>query len=330
MHTNDYVDFDDETEDPHIQPRHRLDTRRAYARLTRKMAREADRFKQDQADSSGDFAFTYQPARFEEWWLLGALGPLYENKWIGDVLRRVKSGKEACVYQCTPGAAVRPGLVAAKVYRPWSLRNMRNDWTYREGRADLDDEGRVLLDDGMLHAIQKRTEYGRELLHESWIAYEFRTLRALHAAGADVPEPLVMAGNVILMDFIGDTGRSAPTLNEVDLEPGERRPLFERVMHNIDVLLKQERIHGDLSAYNILYWNGGIRLIDFPQVVSPRENPNAYRIFQRDVRRVSEYFARQGLQVDSARLAQEMWDSHGYVAVQEAPGQERESWRGGP
>jgi RIO kinase 1 len=325
MHTNDYVDYDDETEDPHMQPRHRLDTRRPYARLTRKMAREADRFKQDQADAAGRFAFTYHPARFEEWWLLGALGPLYENKWIGDVLRRVKSGKEACVYQCAAGAAIRPGLAAAKVYRPWSLRNMRNDWTYREGRADLDDEGRVLVDGGMLHAIEKRTEYGRELLHESWIAYEFRTLKALHAAGADVPEPLVMAGNVILMDFIGDAGRSAPTLNEVDLEPGERRPLFERVVHNMDVMLEQERIHGDLSAYNILYWNGRISLIDFPQVVSPGENPNAYRIFQRDVRRVCDYFGRQGLHVDAGRLSQELWESHGYAVVEEAPGEEIQS-----
>jgi len=322
MHTNDTVDYDDEIEDLELQHRHRVDTRRPYARLTRKMVQKADRFKQDQAEARNSFAFTYHPARFEEWWLLASLGPLHEHKWIRDVLRRVKSGKEACVYQCEAGAAVRPGLAAAKVYRPWSLRNMRNDWTYREGRADLDGEGRVIVNDGMLHAIQKRTEYGRELLHESWIAYEFRTLEALHAAGADVPEPLMMSGNVILMDFIGDAGRSAPTLNEVDLEPSERRPLFDRVLRNMDVLLGQQRIHGDLSAYNILYWDGRLSLIDFPQVVSPRENPGAFRIFQRDVRRVCEYFARQGLEVDAARIAQEMWEAHGHTVTDEMPEEE--------
>ena len=50
-------------------------------------------------------------------------------------------------------------------------------------------------------------------------------------------------------------------------------------------------IHGDLSAFNILYWEGKVTLIDFPQVTLSESNHNAYRIFQRDVRRVCEYFA---------------------------------------
>ena len=47
----------------------------------------------------------------------------------------------------------------------------------------------MVIDDGMLHAIEKKTEFGRGLLQQSWIAYEFQTLQALHDAGADVPEP---------------------------------------------------------------------------------------------------------------------------------------------
>ncbi len=313
MNIKDYVDFDDELDDDEPGGHHRTDTRRAYARLTTKMAEEANRFKQAQTDYRGDFKFTYEPARFEEWWLLTSLADFYEHKWIGDVLRRVRSGKEASVYQCRSGTAVPSGeLAAAKVYRPWSLRNMHKDGLYRQGRADLDDEGRVVLDDGMLHAIEKKTEYGRELLHQSWIAYEYRTLQALHAAGADVPEPFVMAHNAILMGFVGDSGRCAPALIEVNLEPGEAHRLFERVLRNIDLLLSQGRIHGDLSAYNILYWKGAITLIDFPQVVSPRENREAYAIFQRDVRRVCDYFVHQGVIADAEQIARQMWESHGY------------------
>ncbi len=312
MNLKNSVDFDDELDDEPGR-HHRTDTRRAYARMTAKMAEEASRFKEAQSDHRGDFKFTYEPARFEEWWLLTSLANFYEHKWIGDVLRRVKSGKEASVYQCRAGAAIKKGeLAAAKVYRPWSLRNMHKDGLYRQGRADLDDEGRVVIDDGMLHAIEKKTEYGRELLHQSWIAYEYRTLKSLHAAGADVPEPFAMANNAILMGFVGDSSMCAPALIEVSLGAEEARRLFDRVLRNIDILLSRGRIHGDLSAYNILYWKGAITLIDFPQVVSPKENKEAYAIFQRDVRRVCDYFAHQGVHADARRVAQDMWESHGY------------------
>ena len=323
MNLKNHVDYDDDFDDTELNKHHRIETRRAYARLTTRMVDDANRFKQAQTDFRGGFKFTYQPARFEEWWLLTSLGELYEHQWIGDVLRRVKSGKEASVYQCQAGTAAGGGLAAAKVYRPWSLRNMRKDHVYRQGRADLDDEGRVIIDHGKLHAIEKKTEYGCQLLHESWIAYEFRTLQGLRGAGADVPEPFTMANNTILMGFVGDRERCAPSLSEVGLGHDEARRLFERVLRNIDTLLSQARIHGDLSAFNILYWKGAITLIDFPQVVSPHDNPQAYPIFQRDLQRVCEYFARQGVHADARRLAMEMWEARGY-RLREARGDDQE------
>src|SRR5690606_3627565 len=69
-------------------------------------------------------------------------------------------------------------------------------------------------------------------------------------------------------------------------------------------------IHGDLSAYNILYWEGEIVLIDFPQAVSPTENRSAYRIFERDVTRVSEYFQRMGVRSNPRHLAAGLWQRY--------------------
>ncbi len=304
------VDFDDELDDDERAGAGRVDTRRRYGRMTKRMAEQAARFVREQTDARSDFKFTYEPARFEEWWLLISLGELYEHRWIADVLRRVRSGKEASVYQCQGGQAVGTELAAAKVYRPWSLRNLRNDGTYRQGRADLDAQGRVVIDDGMLHAIEKKTEYGRQLLHQSWMAYEFKSLQSLHAAGADVPEPYVMTEHAILMGFIGDRDVFAPMLQEVNLERAEARRLFDRVIGNIDLLLSREYIHGDLSAYNILYWKGSICIIDFPQVVSPGENRNAYAIFVRDVTRICDYFARQGVRADAEKISREIWEAH--------------------
>ncbi len=280
-------------------------------------ARSAE-FLKGQDDSSRGFNFTYKAARFEEGWLLELLGDFYEHKWITDVLQKVKGGKEASVYLCQSPDEFDAELVAAKVYRPRMLRNLKNDQQYRTGRADLDASGNVIVNDGDLHAMQKRTNYGEGLRHQSWIAYEFQTLEMLHTAGADVPKPYAMEKNAILMGYVGDSDSAAPTLNSVTLDPDEARPLFERVIRNVDLLLSNGRIHGDLSAYNILYWDGDITLIDFPQVVPPEANPSAWNIFLRDVTRVCQYFHSQGVKTNARKLATELWTAHGHKVVKEA------------
>lgn len=261
------------------------------------------------------FRMTYKASRYEAVWLESSLETFFHHKWFDDVLRLVKGGKEASVYLCKGNATTGEEFIAAKVYRPRQFRNLRNDWLYREGRNNLDESGRVITNKGMLHAMRNRTEYGRELLHTSWLEHEFQALEALHRAGADVPRPFASDSNTILMGYFGDEIMGAPTLNDVNLTTGEARQLFERVVHNIDLMLSLGRIHGDLSAFNILYWEGAVVLIDFPQAINPEENRSAYRIFERDVLRVCEYFQRQGVRSTPRKLAADLWARHNYRFV---------------
>lgn len=286
--------------------------RNPKCRLSKKLEAEENAFIDSQDDTRAGFNFTFKASRHEAGWLLDSLGAFYEQKWISDVLRLIKGGKEASVYLCKSGVAVDAPLLAAKVYRPRQFRNLKNDALYRVGRDELDENGRFITDDGSLHAIRKRTAFGEKLRHQSWIAYEYQALQDLHAAGADVPAPYAMGNNSILMGYIGDLDMAAPPLQSLRLEPAEAKPLFERALHNIDLLLAHGRIHGDLSAYNILYWEGAITLIDFPQVIPPEGNPAAWFIFRRDVARVCEYFAAQGVRCDPRRLSTELWTAHGY------------------
>jgi RIO kinase 1 len=258
-----------------------------------------------------EFVFSYNASRHERAWILDSLTPFYDQQWIVDVTRLVKGGKEATVYQCTSQADIKTEYIAAKIYRPRRFRSLKNDSLYREGRQHLDSDGRPINDDGMLHAIQKRTDYGRELMHSSWIEHEFQTLNILHSAGADVPVPYTSGNNAILMGFVGDADTPAPLLNSIHLTHSEARLLYRRVIHNIEIMLANSRIHGDLSAFNILYWEGEITLIDFPQVIQPDQNRNAFEIFQRDVERVCEYFQRQGVASDARRLASKLWQAYG-------------------
>jgi RIO kinase 1 len=130
---------------------------------------------------------------------------------------------------------------------------------------------------------------------------------------------------------------AAPTLNTVSLDPQEARPLFERVLKNVDLLLGDGWVHGDLSAYNILYWKGQIALIDFPQVVPARDNRNAYAIFERDLTHLCGYFAAQGLSLHPRRLAAKIWSAHGYrlgpdvhpALLDGDDPRDRQFWKGG-
>jgi RIO kinase 1 len=72
-------------------------------------------------------------------------------------------------------------------------------------------------------------------------------------------------------------------------------------------MLSRNRVHGDLSAYNVLLWAGRAIVIDFPQAVVALKNPHAFRLLQRDLERLCQHFARYGVVADAKALATTMW-----------------------
>ena len=109
------------------------------------------------------------------------------------------------------------------------------------------------------------------------------------------------------MSYHGNSVMAAPTLNTVELDRGEAQDLFGEVMRNVDLMLQQDLVHGDLSPYNILYWEGEIVIIDFPQVVNVKTNPKAHFILRRDLQRTCDYFAGQGVDCDPQDLFEAFW-----------------------
>lgn len=268
----------------------------------------------DIAEKENGLEFSYRASKHEKSWLIGSLEDFYRQQWFDDVLRLITGGgKEASVYQCLGNATTNCKYIAAKVYRPRRFRQLRNDSLYREGRVNLDDEGHEIHDENALRAIRHRSAYGQRLRHTSWIEYEYQALQLLYQAGADVPKPFASGNNAILMAYIGWDNLPAPTLNMVNLGAGERQQVFDRLIHNVEIMLENHRVHADLSAYNVLYFEGEIVLIDFPQVIDPEVNSNAFPIFCRDLTHLCEYFQEQGLRCKPQKLAEDLWIKHGYT-----------------
>lgn len=307
-------------EEPADFPTTRQRKQQAKKARQRSSAQAAQAAQADATPAADDaFRITYRPARYEAVFLRESLQPFMAqfnmdtmNVLIDDVLALVKGGKEANVYLCQGAAHLDTPLIAAKVYRPRMFRNLRNDVAYREGRELVNSLGLTIKnrDNREMRAIHKKTSFGAELTHISWLMHEFITLQRLHALGAAVPKPLAAGENTILMAFVGDRGRPAPVLQGVSLGRREAETLCDEVLRNVELLLKHGMIHGDLSAFNILYWEGKVTLIDFPQVTMSESNHNAYRIFQRDVRRVCDYFATQGVERDADAITRSLWNRY--------------------
>jgi RIO kinase 1 len=218
---------------------------------------------------------------------------------IGDVIRPIRSGKEAAVYLCSGGSAVAHDLLALKVYHERRHRAFRNDAIYKDGRVILNERDR--------RAVAKKTPFGRALDEHWWVHGEYEALATLHAAGADVPEPVASNERAVLMSYVGDAEASAPQLRHASIDREEARALLNRLMWNVELFLAHNVVHADLSAFNVLWWGGRPTIIDFPQSVDPRKNPNASDLLTRDVANVCRFFTRFGIEPDPVELAENLW-----------------------
>jgi RIO kinase 1 len=303
---NYYHDYLRELErDPDSRPKYR---RAASIKRRHQQVEKAAELVETMDDTEGGFNPSFSGSKHEREWIFTYLGPFYHDNVILDVLKQVKGGKEATVYCCQAHPATGQDLIAAKVYRPQMFRNLRNDAMYREGRAVLDESGKAVWGGREYRAMAKKTRFGQDLRHLAWLTNEYETLQALHAAGADVPRPFAFSENAILMEYLGTPEWPAPVLQQVTLAPEEARPLFDRLLWNVELMLfDHNRVHGDLSAHNVLYWQGQATIIDFPQAVGAYQNPHAEELLARDVERLCQYFARFGVSTNAAGLARDLW-----------------------
>lgn len=238
--------------------------------------------------------------------LLAHLTPLIEDKLLEEVIRPIKSGKEAVVYCCRAHESLGGELIAAKIYRPVERRSFKNDAVYQQGR-----ERGARPDARTLRALGKKTKRGRVHKFSAWIEHEFRTMSLLSQAEADVPEPIERVGPVILMQYFGDEVGPAPVLVNVQLDADEVDTIYQQILRNIELFLVKHRVHADLSAYNMLYVDDHIVIIDFPQSVDPRYNDEAFDLLVRDVKNVNAYFKDYELDVvDPFYHTLELWRRH--------------------
>lgn len=216
---------------------------------------------------------------------------------ITDVLGVIGDGKEATVYCCSADPSTGVELLAAKVYRAQKFRSFARARAYAGSR--------VVLDARAGRAMKTGTEKGRRMAHHAWIEWEWEALCGLHDAGASVPSPLASSDDAILMEYVGDRDGPAPQLRHVELTAEQARTVLDRLLQDVELMLDCHLVHGDLSAYNVLWWQERPVIIDVPQSVDLHASRDGYAHLRRDVENLERYFARYGL--SAGDFAESAW-----------------------
>ncbi len=238
---------------------------------------------------------------------------LVAEPWTDVNLGPVKSGKEAQIDLIErTGADGRSCLLALKRYAPRKVTSkgqleeagferasaFRHDVEYREGRQFRKSRDR--------RAVERMSTYGKRLLQNRWTGHEFTVTRALWDHGVNVPYPVAYGDDEYFLEFIGDATQAAPQLARARIEDDDLASAVVQIVDGLHRMVRAGFVHGDLSAYNLLWWEGRVWFIDLPQAVDLAANPQGLNYLHRDVVNICEWLNRRGGGLEAEELFAEL------------------------
>jgi len=225
-----------------------------------------------------------------------SLEPLVLDGLIDEVIRPLKSGKEADVYVVISEGQVR----CAKVYKEANKRSFHKQALYQEGRK--------VRNSRQARAMEKNSRFGRKQQEELWQNAEVDALYRLSAAGVRVPKPYNFVEGVLLMELVMDLhGSAAPRLNDLHLTYDQALEYHTILISEVVKMLCAGIVHGDLSEFNVLVDDDGPVIIDLPQAVDAAANNNASIMLERDVNNMASYFGRFAPELLATSYGKEIW-----------------------
>lgn len=234
---------------------------------------------------------------------------LVAEPYVERELGTLRSGKEAQVdvVERTDDTG-RTCLLARKRYLPRTVAakgtlealgvqrasTFHNDVEYREGRQFRKSRDR--------RAVALMSTYGKKLLQDRWTGHEHDVMSRLWHAGVEVPYPVDFGEDLFYLEYVGAPDGAAPQLARARLSPADLAAAFDQLVDGLRTMTAAGWAHADLSAFNLLWWEGRLVFIDFPQAVDLAANPQGLEFLHRDVLNVCTWFGRRGVDHDAEAL----------------------------
>lgn len=132
----------------------------------------------------------------------------------------------------------------------------------------------------------------------AWVQREYRNLMIARESNVNVPTPLAVLNNVLVLQMIG---RKIPAQRVKNQIPKNPRQFFKKVLDSMKKLNKAGLVHGDLSEYNILNHEESPYFIDFSQATLLK-SPNSEELVQRDAKNIARFFSKMGVKTTEEEI----------------------------
>lgn len=125
----------------------------------------------------------------------------------------------------------------------------------------------------------------------TWCKKEYKNLKQMYRHNIPVPKPIDYKSNILAMEFIGENnGSPAKRLKDenyfLDIEKMAKN-MFDYIKK---MYLEAHLVHGDLSEFNILWYNQKQIIIDVSQALSTF-HVNAPYFLERDVKNMINFYS---------------------------------------
>jgi RIO kinase 1 len=134
----------------------------------------------------------------------------------------------------------------------------------------------------------------------AWARKEFSNLKSFYEARVAVPKPYAFLRNIVVMEFFGEGDIAFSKLSELGSEQPQKD--YQFMLEQVKRIYQCGFVHSDISEYNILVTDDGLKLLDCAQAVL-LAHPRAEEFLRRDVENLVRYFRKKGVKEADADAA---------------------------
>jgi len=194
---------------------------------------------------------------------------LKKQGYFDELISQISTGKEAVVFL----AKAKDEKVAVKIYR---VEN-----------CDFNKMYDYLKNDPRYFRLSNQQ---RKIIF-AWAEREFKNMVKAYKTRISMPKPIVQKFNVLIMSYIGGK-EPASKLKDIDFTKEELLSLQDKTLNQFKALEQAGMTHGDLSEFNVLYYNDEPYFIDFSQSTI-KDNPDFKYLYDRDKKIIEDFFDRK-------------------------------------